>query len=57
MTSDGIVPWLFGITLVVGLVYALLQWRSARHVQQQHEHSAMPPPATGRADDAAQPRP
>ena len=42
--TDGIIPWLFGFTLIAVLVYAVWQWWATRKAQQHHESSAMPPP-------------
>jgi hypothetical protein len=42
--TDNILPWLFGVTMLFGLVFALVQWWSARKARENHEHSAMPPP-------------
>jgi hypothetical protein len=42
--TDGIVPWLFGFTLIAVLVFAVWQWWSAREARKHHESSAMPPP-------------
>jgi hypothetical protein len=41
---QNIIPWLFGVTLLAALVYALVQWWSARKARQTGERSAMPPP-------------
>lgn len=43
---EGVVPWLFGSTLVVALAYAVWQWRATRRAQARHAHSAMPPPGS-----------
>ena len=43
---EGVVPWLFGFTLIIALAYAFWQWRATRRAQKHHEQSAMPAPDT-----------
>jgi hypothetical protein len=42
--TDGIIPWLFGFTLIAVLVFAVWQWFSTREARRHHDRSAMPPP-------------
>jgi hypothetical protein len=50
MTSDSLIPTLFGFTLLAVIVYGVWQLWRTREAQRTHEHSAMA--STAQRDDA-----